>query len=354
VLISIGILARNEAAGIEGMVRSLLQQSALRGPVGDLPDTIWEIIVVPNGCSDDTAARARRALADGIAATGRRDVEWAVHELLEGGKSNAWNRYVHEFSSRHAELLVMLDADIEFGESETISNTVKTLLADSTAAIAVDLPLKDVVRKPNKTLLERISVAASRVTTAGPIGISGQFFCARAASLRDIWMPKGLSVEDGFLRAMIVTNSFRSPVDERKVIRASNASHYYETLTSITSIFRHELRIAIGTTLNCYFTWDFLLYATDPKGSGAGVLILNCMTQDPNWYATLMANAVRNRGWWVLPEGTLLRRLHGLKHKRGIGLLKSLPIATVGLLLDLPVFLVANHKLKSANAIGYW
>lgn len=351
-IISIGILAWNEAAVIESTVKSLFQQSALQGPVGDLPDIKWEIVVVPNGCTDDTAARARKALTEH--GSGLQNVTWAVHELAKPGKSNAWNRYVHELSAPDAELIVMLDADIEFGESTTISNTVKALLSDPAAVVAVDLPLKDAVRKPRKTLLERISLAASRAASAGSPGISGQFFCARAQALRAIWMPEGLSVEDGFLRSMIVTDCFRAPADEAKIIRAQNASHYYETLTSLSSIFQHELRIVIGTTLNCYLTWDFLLYAVDPHGPGAGVLILNRATQDPHWYQNLMTNSIRNHGWWVLPRGTLLRRFYGIKDKRGIDLLKSLPLATVGLLLDLPVFVAANRKLKDDGAIGYW
>jgi glycosyltransferase involved in cell wall biosynthesis len=353
-LISIGILAWNEAAVIETTLTSLFAQTALRGPAGDLPDTEWEIVVVPNGCSDDTAARARAALGRHVPATGRSDIAWTVHEVTEAGKSNAWNRYVHELSSPRAEIIVMLDADIEFGEAETISNTVKALRSDPHAVAAVDRPLKDVVRKPNKTVVERISAAASDRPPAGPPGISGQFFCARAAALREIWMPKGLSVEDGFLRAMLVTDCFRSPVDETKIILAPGATHYYETLTSLKAIFRHELRLVVGTALNCYFTWDFLLFATDPAGPGAGALIRNRVEQDPDWYPNLMANAIRNHGRWVLPRGMLLRRFSGLRQNRAADLPKRLAIATIGLMLDLPVFVVANRKLKRENAIGFW
>jgi glycosyltransferase involved in cell wall biosynthesis len=354
VLISIGILAYNEAAVIERTIASLFRQSALRGPAGDLGDVEWEILVVPNGCSDDTAARARSALSEQAAAAGRRDLTWAVHELPEAGKSNAWNRYVHELSSRRAELFVMLDADIEFGEAETISNTVRALLATPSAVAAVDLPLKDVVRKERKTLLERISVAGSAAATSGSPAISGQFFCARAAALRQIWMPKGLSVEDGFLRAMILTDCFRRPVDEDKVIRAKDATHYYETLTSLRSIFQHELRIVVGTALNCYLLWDFLLFATDPTGPGAGVLIFNRMAADPDWYPKLMANSIRSRGFWVLPGGLLRRRFEALAGKRGRELARALPVAAAGFLLDVPVCIAANYKLKRQNAIGYW
>jgi glycosyltransferase involved in cell wall biosynthesis len=349
-LISIGVLARNAAAMLEGTLASLFGQDVFRGPAD--ADARWEIIVVPNGCTDDTAARARAALA--THAAGRSNVSWAVHELEEAGKSNAWNRYIHDFASREASVIVMLDSDIEFGHPGTVGNTVKALLADPHAVVAVDLPLKDSIRKSKKTLLERMSLAASRETIAGAVGISGQFFCARADALRQVWMPKGLSVEDGFLRAMIVTDSFRAAPDERKVIRAPDASHYYETLTSVPAIVRHELRIVIGTALNCYLAWDFLQYATDPQGPGAGTLIFHRTKEDPAWYRKLMANAIRNRGWWVLPRGMFFGRFTNLKEKRGLGLLRSLPMATARFLVDVPVLVIANHKLKSENAIGYW
>ena len=158
------------------------------------------------------------------------------------------------------------------------------------------------VKKSKKTLLERISVTASSVSTAGSPAISGQFFCARAEALRQIWMPKGLAVEDGFLHAMIITDCFRTAIDEGKVIRAENATHYYETLTSIKAIFRHELRIIIGSAVNCYFMWDFLLFATDPLGPGAGVLIRNRLELDPSWYPTFVDNSIKNHGFWVLPR----------------------------------------------------
>ena len=67
-----------------------------------------------------------------------------------------------------------------------------------------------------------------------------------------------------------------------------------------------------------------------------------------------MANAIRNRGWWVLPRGMFFGRFTNLKEKRGLGLLRSLPMATARFLVDVPVLVIANHKLKSENAIGYW
>lgn len=351
-LISIGILAWNEEDTITATLTSLFQQSALQGK-GDI-DTEWEIIVVPNGCSDNTATIAQQVLTQLAGQHVDSKITFAIRELREAGKSNAWNHYIHEFSSKNADLIIMIDADIEFGEVETISNTIQALDQHPQAMVAVDLPLKDVVKKPRKTFVEWISATASRVSNVGPTGIAGSFFCARAYALRQIWMPKGLAVEDGFLRAMIVTDCFRTSINEARIVRAKNASHYYETVTSLKGIFQHELRIVLGTAINCYFTWDFMMFATDPSGPGAGILIRNWMEKDPSWYSRFIDNTIKNHGFWVLPRGMLLRRFSTFKFHKGKGWIKWVSFAVLGFLMDLPILLAANRRLKKGGAIGYW
>ena len=351
-LISVGILAWNEEDRIEKTLRSLFQQTALIDPSSVPGNSTWEIIVVPNGCTDGTVACARRTLEDLTSSSNRKSISWVVHEIHEAGKSNAWNEFVHHISSTDAALFVMLDADIEFGEPETIARSINSLLNDKYAVAVVDLPLKDAIRKTTRTLIETVSLRFSASSIAAPPSISGQFFCARSAALRDIWMPKGLSVEDGFLSAMIQTDCLRRPTDMRKIIRAERATHYYETLTSIRSILQHELRLILGTTLNCYLIWDCLFFATDPKGHGAGATIRHKMNENSDWYRSLIDNAIKNHGHWRLPRGMFYRRFHGLRNNKNP--LRSLPIALLGFSIDLPLFLYANYLLKKRTIVGYW
>jgi glycosyltransferase involved in cell wall biosynthesis len=352
-LISIGILARNEATRLEAALVSLFSQTAIMS-VDEIPSVQWEIIVVPNGCTDQTAVVARETLGRLVLAIAGNRISWKVCELRDPGKSSAWNQFTHHLSSSQAELLVLMDADVVFGEPETLTHAVQALLADRTAVVAVARALKDAHLKKTKTLVERVSLAASAQSAFGPTDISGMFYCGWAAPLRDIWMPAGLSVEDGFLYGMILTDCFRKPIDQRKVTLAPNASYYYRTLTSPRAIFRHELRLVIGTTTNCYLMWDLLLFATDPDGPGAGVMIRNLMANDPNWYPALVRNAIRNHGWWVLPRGMLFRRFSKLRPHFSWISVRRLAIAVIGFLFDLPVFLVANSKLKRTDVIGYW
>lgn len=352
-LISVGILAWNEERVIEGTLRSLLGQSALLGTSNELANCQWEIVVVANGCTDKTSEVSRKVLSELISKIGR-SISWSVRDLQERGKSNAWNRFVHEYSSQQADLIAMLDADITFGQPDTLARTVLSLLADPRAVAAVDLPLKDALKKQRMSLIERISVVSSYGVARMRPALCGQFFVARGTVLRRVWMPKGLPVEDGFLGAMLVTNCLLDAEDHNRIIRAAGATHYYETITSFRQIFRHELRLVIGTALNCYLLWDFLRFATDPSGDGAGDLVRRQLERDPMWYEKLMANSIRNHGWWVIPRGMLFRRFSGHPRLGPLGCMKWLVGATVGLLFDVPVFLAANYRLKRLESIGYW
>jgi glycosyltransferase involved in cell wall biosynthesis len=353
-IVSIGMLAYNEADVIATTIRSLLAQSAFHDKASSTGVDEWEIVVVPNGCSDDTAGVADRALRDALAQLSGVTVRHAVRVLTKPGKSNAWNHYVHELSRADADVIVMVDTDIEFGHADTLVNCLTELRTNPLARAVVDAPLKGLHKKANLTLIEQLSLRASDPSLEKTVGLSGQFYCARAETLRQVWMPVGLSGEDGFLKGMLVTDFFRDEPDPRRIVRASAASHYYEGLTDLKSIFRHELRMVIGTCLNCYFMWDFLKFATDPTGPGAGHLIRAQLSHDPAWYRRTIENQVRNRGWWVLPRDMAFRRFSRL---RGAGWRKAvarLPDALVGTLDDIPVFLVANHKLKQGSALGFW
>jgi hypothetical protein len=75
---------------------------------------------------------------------------------------------------------------------------------------------------------------------------------------------------------------------------------------------------------------------------------------DADWYAKLIHNAVRNRGWWVLPKGMLFRRFFRFRGRSFGEWLKGMPLGLLSFFFDLPVFLVANRSLKKTGGVGYW
>src|SRR6476646_5141292 len=122
--ISIGILAHNEAAVISQTLQSLFQQNLFDDAVSGIG---IEIVVVSNGCTDETAAIARSTLDHLAQQSIHPKVQWQVCEVLQAGKPNAWNLYVHQFSNPAADYLILMDADIQFIEPQTLSSMVKTL-----------------------------------------------------------------------------------------------------------------------------------------------------------------------------------------------------------------------------------
>jgi glycosyltransferase involved in cell wall biosynthesis len=352
--ITIGILAYNEREMIGRTIRSLFEQSVFSGAGATLPDVQWEIIVVPNGCKDDTHAQAEQALRAACANSSAQSVTWRVASLERAGKSHAWNKLVHEIAAPLTDAFLMIDADIEFGHPETIANSVQRLRGDEHAWAVVDLPLKDFHRKSSHTWLEKYSLKVSKEYLADGAGIAGSFYVMWAARMRSIWMPIDLSVEDGYLYTMVITDGFRQDPDYTRVVRADNASHYYEGLTRVRDIVNHEVRLTIGTVLNAFLCWDVLLFMTPRNGPGAGEIVRVLNAQDPNWYRRMMANQIEIRGLWAIRTTMLWRRLPGWwalpPAKRVVKLPKTLALS----LFDACVMWLANRRLVSGSAVGYW
>lgn len=352
--IAIGIFSWNEEKNIAHTIQSISKQSVFVRRSERLADFEWDIVVIANGCTDDTVTVAKKALSQHLGHLSSVGVAINVYEIEEAGKSNAWNEFVHEYCDSSVDIFVMLDSDIEFGNKDTIFNSIQLLVQSPGCSVVVDKPLKHFSKNDKQSPLEKISLHFSNETLERSPAIAGSFYCAKGDILRNIWMPKGLPAEDGFLKAMVITDCFKSEVNPLRLLRAANADHYYEGITNLKAVFRHEVRLVVGTTINCYLTWDFLKFATDPLGQGAGMLIRNWISTDPTWFKSFVKNEIRNRGFWVLPRGMLFRRLSPIVRAPFMSAARKLPIAFMAFIFDVFVLTSANRKLKSGKAIGFW
>lgn len=340
--VGIGVLAHNEAARLPALVDSLFKQSVFRD------DAIRSIHVacIPNGCTDETTAVAKRCLADAVRRLGSESVTWSVEELAIAGKANAWNHCVHT-SLADCDYLCFLDADIVFDGVETISTTLAILLRDPRACVATDRPVK---QDKTASWVAWLSRYFSQATPAGPTEICGQFYCARAAVVRSIWLPPGLPVEDGFLRAMVITNEFRSAEDPKRIARAESASHFYEPKTRPGELWRHKKRLMIGTTLN-HLLFGYLW--ANAGSEGAGTLLHAQLEKDPAWLSSYLSRQAETRPW-VVPMGHVLRRLSELRAQPLPKAARRAPAALAATAVDLLAAVSANREIKRTLGLGYW
>jgi len=349
VKVSIGILAWNEAEHIEHTLHSLFEQSIFSGDCESAVEL--EVVCVPNGCQDDTAGVAERTFEECSKNSSHSSLTTRICPVNEAGKSNAWNEFVHHFSDQSADYIFLMDADILFPETETFTNMIATLDKNPSAHISVDLPIKDLASKKRKGLIDRLSLSISQLNETGPVHICGQLYCGRGDVLRRIWMPVGLTLEDGFLTAMVTTDRFTVEPRAERVVRAPNALHVFEAYTSMRDIFRHQKAVSIGSAINSILAEHLSARSSEED---AGQFIKRETQENPNWFTDLVRSRFGNRGWWVIPNPISLRRFRKLSGLRLHQAFIRLPIALAGFLMDAAVTLAANRTVKKTNSAYFW
>ncbi len=345
-VLSIGILAHNEAKVIGRTIASLAGQSIMSADcAAALGVDRIAVVVVPNGCSDDTASVARAALA-GLPA----HVATSVHVLAEPGKSNAWNAYVHDLAPADATLLTLMDADIEFATPDVLERLVRQLAETPASQVATDRAVKDFRRKKFLTPLDRLSQRVSAQQT-GKTGLCGQLYCGRAQALRAIWLPAGLPVEDGFIAAMLVTDGFTRQPDDSAIARVADASHFFEPVTDVVGFVRHEARIIVGSVINA---WLFAVLWEAGKKGHTGAFIRDLNAQDPRWVEAICARAKAEHGRWLVPATFISWRFEPLRHQSLTRMAVRAPVALVATLAALPAVFRANAILRRTGASAHW
>ncbi len=340
--ISLGMFAYNEAQRIGETIRCVFAQTLLKTCPANV--TSVELVVVPNGCKDNTAEVARAAIEKELAALGNPKVTARVEQLAAAGKSNAWNEYVHRLSSQDADLLLMLDSDIAFNHEHCFQMLLDKLMATPEAWCVVGRPLKDIAFKRNKSFVERASLLASSGTSGGHATIAGSMYLIRGEIVRRIWMPVGLLTEDGFLRAMLVTEFFTNKEQNfGRVVREERASQIFEAVTSVKGVFKHAKRLLVGARINAC-TYDKLWNL--PQGEDAGDWAMRQAKANPNWLKELVKERIAGKGWWVMQPGLASDRIRRAMHKRGLKKFVHVPIAIAIWPYDFAVLLSANNAVR--------
>lgn len=350
--LSIGILAHNESNSIPILLRSLYQQSLFTQLNNDHN---IEVIIVTNGCTDGTRTVAQNTLKElSEAEVNSSFVTWKVCEVAEAGKSNAWNLFVHQFSAADTDFFYLMDADIQLYSKDTLVNMVDVLMQNPEYWISLDQPIKDVELKQNKNLLEKLSVAVSKSSNEGQLYICGQLYCGRASILKNIWMPAGLPVEDGFLTQMIISENFtiKNPTFTKRIVRVTGASHIFSAYTNPWELINHEVRVVVGIVTN--HALSYYLREKCNQNLTAGKLIADLNQENHFWLNDFMKNFLATKSWWIIPISLVFRRYRSLKSHSLYKALLRIPIATLAFLVDLSVFIRANNKLHQKTVTKVW
>jgi glycosyltransferase involved in cell wall biosynthesis len=343
-LLSIGVLAHNERLNIETTLHSLFTQDIFQR-------FSTEIIIVANGCTDETAALAKRCLSDHHAT-------WSilgsarVEELVVAGKANAWNQFVHSLSSPRASKLILMDADITLLKENTISSMVTTLEQNPDAVICVDRPVKDIELKTKRSLFENLLVTATPEIDPDNVPLCGQLYCILSAEARLIELPFDIPVEDGFLLALLLTCGFTRPINSRRIILDSSAAHSFTSVATLRELFKHEKWIVSSSIISMLLYERFWKEcATD---CSAMKLMKHWHEQDSEWLPHYIQRQVQERGWRLLPRSWWTRRWTRLHTLSVIESFRRIPVAAIATIIDILVFIAAIGDVRQGRAFRYW
>jgi hypothetical protein len=341
-------MACNASDPIRPMLESLLRQ--------DLFERLWsrheqcEIVVVAHGCTDQTAAVAHEVFDQLV-----RTHEWAeaitvrVVELPENGRSNAWNRFVHEFSSLEARFLCVMEPDITFHQRNTVSTLLTALERRAYANVVSGHACPDALFKPRPTLKDRLVLAKAKLLAATRGQISSQLYCLRAHVARRIFLPRSLGTAEPLIRELICTELLTRAPDPARVSTVVQVSHLAATDATRSTPFAQQREImALATT---HTLLDYL--RTRPRSERRDLMetLRQLETCDSEWLQKLVRQRIRSRRFWALFPGSLTFRLRRLWHRTNLRSWALLP-ASMG---DFPVTLQAAwtaHDLLREGVIA--
>ncbi|MDX8349212.1 glycosyltransferase [Cognatiyoonia sp. IB215446] len=331
--VDLAIFAHNEEHNIGAVLTMLAKQSIFENA-----EISVRIIVLANGCADQTVSVAQTTIRE--LPHGR---HFEVCDLAIGGKSRAWNAFVHETARKDADHLIFCDADIDIPEPDTLDRLLAFVQADPKRVIASSRPVKDIVYAPdNLNYRDKMIAAAGGTLDNWRKAVCGQLYIMRAATARSFHLPIGLPVEDGFVRAMTLTDLFRHPEDLDLIDGDNTIFHVYASERGIRALIRHQVRIVIGSAINAII-FDVVRQSDTPNQ------LLREAAEDDDWLARTCKSALPRRYGYV-PVHFLTKRLSNLRAQS----LKRKAILLVGFGFDLVVYVIAQFKMARGTGAGHW
>ncbi|HEY0824851.1 MAG TPA: glycosyltransferase [Ramlibacter sp.] len=341
--VHVGVFAHNEQDGIASVLADLARQDLF-----DRPGVGIRVFVLANGCTDATVAAAHAAVGAmpaGIAAC------MSVLDLPFRGKSRTWNHFVHELCVGRSDYVCCVDADIRIPARENLRLMLERIEATGSAVVN-SRPRKDIEVAPGRlSLVERVIVLASGTSSDYRNSIAGSLYLVRTEAVEAVHMPVGLPVEDGFLRAMILTRLLTEDEDFRRIHAEPGIWHVYASLRTVPALVRHQTRLVVGSAINTV-VFDHLCAAAPDLARRSA--LLRRAAADEHWLARVLQGTLPRWPSGFVPVHFLVKRLEGLRRGGELGVSRTLLLATVGFAFDFVVYLNAQLQMARGKGAGYW
>ena len=342
--VDIAILAHQEEATVGVALGDVARQTLLADPSLDV--RIW---LLANGCTDRTAERARSA-AEALPRETRDRI--VVLDLPKPGKSRTVNAFIHRHSRPEADLFIFLDADCRLVETDTMARMVAEMRGRAELSVFTGRPVKDIAHgTPARGLVARLIVAGAEQLTDFRKSIAGGLYCIRSAVARRIHLPVGLPVEDGFVRAMVLTDFLTGPERMERIDGDERVYFVYESIQTVPALIRHQTRIVVGSAINSALYARIRRLAQTPE---AAQMMLREAAEDEEWLARVLREDLPRAPFGYVPFHFLVKRLQRADFAALLRRPQKLVAFLGGLGLDAVSYVLATLRMMSGRAAGHW
>lgn len=343
IVVDLAVLAHQEEATIAEAIGDLSRQDILGDPHVDL--RVW---ILANGCRDRTAAAAQDAVArlePGTAAL------FTVLDLPKPGKSRTVGAFIHTLARPEADAFVFLDADCRLIAADTVSRMVGAVASRAELQVFTGRPVKDIVHYRTKLgFVERLIAAGAEQLTDFRKSIAGGLYCIRAETARRIHLPVGLPVEDGFVRAMVLTDFLSEPERFERIDGDPEVFFIYESIRTVPALVKHQTRIVVGSAINTMLYGRIRRLA--PTSAQAQALLKEAAQHD-EWLARVLREELPRAPYGYVPFHFLVKRLS----RFDMALVRQpqrFAAFLGGLGLDAVAYVLATVRMMTGRAAGHW
>jgi hypothetical protein len=165
---------------------------------------------------------------------------------------------------------------------------------------------------------------------------------------RTFHLPVGLPVEDGFLRAMVLTDTLTAEEDFRRIDGLEEIFHTYPSERRVSDLLRHQTRIVIGSAINSACFEEIRSLPPERRQKAMSQI-------DDHWLSEVIRKRLPRWTSGYVPFHFAIKRVqHALSRPRDLLNPKRILVLTAGFGFDLIVYLRAQLSMARGIGVGHW
>ncbi len=198
-------------------------------------------------------------------------------------------------------------------------------------------------------MIDKAIAMSSETLNDWKTAICGSLYAMPSAKARLLHMPVGLAVEDGFLRAMILTDAMTMEEDFSR-IDGGDVFHVFASERSILALIKHQTRIVIGSAIN---TAVFTALHELPS-SQRRTALANAAGQE-DWLPNVIRSQLPRWPFGWIPLHFLTKRVGYISQQpRKLLHPRHVFVLLMGFGFDLVVYVNAQIKMARGTGAGHW